>query len=327
MQCIRTILIGTGGYLPEKIVTNKDLEDIIDTSDAWIKERSGIESRHKIADNQTTSDMAYLAALRAIEDSGIDKNTIDMIICATVTPDRIFPSVASMVQHKLNIANLCPAFDVSAACAGFVYALSMADNFIKTGFVKTILVIGADAMTRLLDYTDRTTCVLFGDGAGAMIFTAQQGNGTKQDTGILATTLHTNGALGHILGCKGGAGTFGNPFGYLEMEGKEVFKTAITALSDVMYETLERAGIPSESVDYVVPHQANRRIMDATAKKIGITEDKVISTIAHHGNTSSASVPLAFDVAKKDGHIQKGHLVLMEAIGGGMAWGGCLLRV
>lgn len=327
MPCIRSVLVGTGGYLPEKIVTNKDLETIVNTSDAWIKERSGIESRHKIADTQTTSDMAYLASVRAIEDAGIDKNTIDMIICATVTPDRIFPSVASMVQHKLGIETLCPAFDVSAACAGFVYGLSIADNFIKTEFAKTILVIGADAMTRLLDYTDRTTCVLFGDGAGAMILTAQTEGGTHQETGILSTLLHTNGALGHILGCKGGAGTFENPFGYLQMEGKEVFKTAITALSEVMFETLAQAGITSEDVDYVVPHQANKRIMDATAKKIGITEDKIISTIAHHGNTSSASIPLAFDVAKKDGRIQKGHLVLMEAIGGGMAWGGCLLRV
>ena len=327
MSIIRTKILGTGGYLPEQIVTNHDLEKIVDTSNEWIVQRSGIHERRKIADHQTTSDLGGAAALQAIESAGIDKNQIDMIICATTTPDLIFPSTASIIQRKLGIDNLCPAFDVQAVCAGFMFAMNIANQYIQTQSAKYILVVGAESLTRILDYSDRTSCVLFGDGAGAMILGGVSGTGDNQDTGILSSILHTNGTLTDILKCGGGAGTHNLPFGYLQMNGPEVFKTAVTYLGDVMHETLNAVGLTGQDLDFIVPHQANGRIMDATAKKINAPEGCLVSTIAYHGNTSAASIPLAFDVAVRDGRIQSGHLVLMEAIGGGISWGGCLVRM
>lgn len=323
----RAKIIGTGSYLPQQVVTNFDLEKIVDTNDAWIKQRSGIVQRHRIADSQVTSDLGVEAALQAIHMAGITPHDIDMIICATTTPDLIFPSTASIIQRKLGITHHCAAFDVQAVCAGFMFALDIAEKYIQTQTAKTVLVIGAEALSRIIDYTDRTTCVLFGDGAGAMIVQAEQGQGTLDDTGILASKLHTNGHLTDILKCGGGVGTYQLPFGYLQMNGQEVFKTAVTYLSEVMQEVLDLAGITGKDLDYIVPHQANQRIMDATAKKINASEGCVISTIEMHGNTSAASIPLAFDTAYRDGRLKAGHLILMEAIGGGMSWGGCLVRL
>lgn len=316
-------IIGTGGYLPEQIVTNFDLEKIVDTTDEWIFQRSGIKQRHKIADNQVTSDLGVEASKKAIEMAGISVSEIDMIICATTTSDLIFPSTASVIQRKLGITHHCPAFDVQAVCAGFMFAMSIADKYIRLGEAKTILVIGAEALTRLLDYKDRTTCVLFGDGAGAMVVRADE----HPRKGILSTVLHTNGALAEILKCGGGVGTHNLPFGYLQMNGKEVFKTAVTYLSQVMQETLNKAGYNAEELDFIVPHQANMRIMQATAEKIGAGTEKLICTIEKHGNTSAASIPLAFDEAMRQRRFKEDNLILMEAIGGGMSWGGCLVRL
>ncbi|MEM6602441.1 MAG: beta-ketoacyl-ACP synthase III [Pseudomonadota bacterium] len=320
-SAFRSKILGTGSYLPEKILTNADLEKIVETTDQWIVERSGIKKRHVIGDDQMTSDMAVAAAEKAIIESGLDRNQIDMILCATTTPDMVFPATAAIIQKKLNITNHCAAFDVQAVCAGFIFALSTADQYIRSGSAKNILIIGADAMTRLVDYTDRSTCVLFGDGAGAMILGVADEGDTSD---ILATRLHTDGHLNDILKCEGYVGA-GQDFGYLAMEGKDVFKTAVTYLTEVMQETLDIAGLHGSDLDYIVPHQANQRIMDATAKKVGAREGSVISTIADHGNSSAASIPLAFDVAVKDGRLKRGHKILMEAIGGGMSWGGCVL--
>ncbi len=332
----KSVILGTGSYLPAKIVTNFDLEKIVDTTDIWITERSGIKQRHYIGDTETTSDMAYYAARNAIETAGINSNDIDMILCATVTPDFLFPSVAALVQHKLGMTNDCAAFDISVACAGFVYALSIADQFLKTGNAKNILVIGADSMSRIVDFTDRTTCVLFGDGAGAFIissdekYTAPFKGTSDKSADIMATVLKTNGGQGDILKTKGGAvGGICNShehYGYLTMKGQEVFKVAVKNLSDIMTQTLEKGNLPPHELDYVVPHQANQRIMTATAQKIGVSDDRVISYIAKHGNTSAASVPLAFDCAVRDGTLRRGHTILMEAIGGGMSWAGALIR-
>jgi len=332
VQTKQSIILGTGSFLPPKIVTNFDLEHIIDTTDAWITERSGIKQRHYVDDTLTTSDMAYYAAKQAIETANIDPNDIDMIICATITPDLILPSVAALVQHKLGITNHCAAFDVGAACAGFVYVLSIADQFLKTGHVKNILVIGADSMSRIVDFTDRATCVLFGDGAGAFIVsndndkTAQFQGTPDKPTDILATIMKTNGAQADILKSTNGIGSIGTGHGYLTMKGPEVFKVAVKNLSDIMQQTLEKANIMASDLDYVVPHQANQRIMTATAQKIGVSNDRVISYIAKHGNTSAASVPLAFDCAVRDGVLKRGQTILMEAIGAGMSWAGALIR-
>lgn len=332
MQKKQVVILGTGSYLPDNIVTNFDLEKKVDTTDAWITERSGIKQRHYIDASQTTSDMAFYAAQNAIDVSNIDKNDIDMIICATVTPDFVFPSVASLVQHKLGITNECAAFDISAACAGFVHGLSVAEQFLKTGNAKTILVIGADAMSRIVDFSDRTTCVLFGDGAGAFILSNDEKyisplKGTQTEpTDILATLMHANGSLTDILKVTGGAGNPHNKSGFLTMKGQDVFKVAVKNLSDIMAKTLHKGNLSAEKLDYIVPHQANQRIMTATAVKIGLSEDRVISYIAKHGNTSAASVPLAFDCAVRDGILKRGQTILMEAIGGGMTWAGALIR-
>lgn len=327
MTLKKTIITGTGSYLPERIVTNFDFEQKdIGTTDAWITERTGIKQRHFIDENQNTSDMAYHAAQKAIDDAGLKPHDIDLIICATITPDFVFPSVATIVQKKLGITNNCPAFDVSAACAGFVYALSVADSFIQCGNAKNILIIGADAMSRIVDQDDRTTCVLFGDGAGAFILSGISSQENHKQQGILATMLEANGHQLDILCSTGGAGNHLAKFGYLTMKGQDVFKVAVKNLSEIMTSTLEKAGLKPHDIDYIVPHQANQRIMDATAVKVGIDTNKVISYIAYHGNTSAASIPLAFDRAVKDAVIQRGHVVLVEAIGGGMTWGGAVFR-
>lgn len=328
----QAIILGTGSFLPPRVVTNSDLEKIVDTTDEWITERSGIKQRHYIDDDMTTSDMALYASERALKSTNIDKNAIDMIICATVTPDLTLPSVASLVQRKLGISNRCAAFDVSAACAGFVYILSIADQFLKTGQAQNILVIGADSMTRIVDFTDRSTCVLFGDGAGAFILSSDSKyisdlKGTdEKPADILATMMQANGMQSDILCTSGGVGSPGSKFGYLTMQGPEVFKSAVKNLTDVMYKTLEKGNLSPKDLDYIVPHQANQRIMTATAQKIGVSTDRVISYIANHGNTSAASVPLAFDCAVRDGILKRGQTILTEAIGGGMSWAGALLR-
>jgi len=326
VQTQHSVILGTGSYLPPKVVTNFDLEKIVDTTDAWITERSGIKQRHYVDETITTSDMAFYAAKNALNAANIDHNQIDMIICATITPDLTLPSVAALVQKKLNITNHCTAFDVSAACAGFVYIMSIADQFLKTGYAKNILIIGADSMSRIVDFTDRATCVLFGDGAGAFVLSTDQAYiKPYKNSGIITSILKNNGAQSDILCSTGGIGSYtGNH--YLTMKGPEVFKVAVKNLSSIMQETLDKANITAEQLDYIVPHQANQRIMTATAQKIGLPTDKVISYVAKHGNTSAASVPLAFDCAVRDGILKRNQTILMEAIGAGMSWAGALIK-
>jgi 3-oxoacyl-[acyl-carrier-protein] synthase-3 len=325
----QSVILGTGSFLPPKIVTNFDLEKIVDTTDSWITERSGIKQRHYVDANMTTSDMAYYAACNALKNAALDKNKIDMIICATITPDLILPSVAAIVQKKLGITNFCPAFDVSSACAGFVYILSIADQFLKTGHAKNILIIGADSMSRIIDFNDRTTCVLFGDGAGAFILSSNNASITNinaENSDILATIMKTNSEQIDILRSTSGIGSIGTEYGYLTMKGPDVFKIAVKNLSDIMKETLDKANIHVKDLDYIVPHQANQRIMTATAQKLGLSENHVVSYVANHGNTSAASIPLAFDCAVQDGILKRGHTILMEAIGAGISWAGALIR-
>ncbi len=314
-------IIGTGSYLPNKVLTNFDLEKIVDTTDEWIVSRSGIRERHIAADGEMTSDLALQASLKAIEAAGIEACDIDLIIVATTSPDKMFPSTACILQDKLGITNGGAAFDLQAVCGGFVYALNTADLYIRGGQAKTVLVVGAEVMSRMLDWTDRATCVLFGDGAGAVILQA------STEPGVLAVKLHADGrhhaqlrADGNI--CNGAVK--GEPF--IKMEGQAVFKFAVTVLSRVVDEVLSDAGLSGSDIDWLVPHQANIRIIEATAKKLGLSMDNVVVTVAGHGNTSSASIPLALDVAVRDGRIKAGQNILMEAIGGGFTWGAVLLK-
>lgn len=316
-------IIGTGRYLPEKVLTNKDLEAMVDTSDEWIRERTGIEQRHIAADNQTTCDLAEQASLKAIEMAGINAQSIDMIIVATTTPDKIFPSTACLLQQRLNIHG-CPAFDVQAVCTGFVYAISVADQFIKTGMAKRVLVVGAETLSRITNWSDRTTCILFGDGAGAMILEA------SAEPGILSTHIHADGQYETLLHVPSGPSKLPQTDDVAErtmsMKGNEVFKVAVNTLSRIANETLEANGLTKDQIDWLVPHQANLRIISATGKKLGLKESQVVVTVNKHANTSSASVPMAFDEAIRDGRIQRGQLVLMEAFGGGFTWGSALIR-
>jgi 3-oxoacyl-[acyl-carrier-protein] synthase-3 len=321
---IRSQVVGCGSFLPDNLVTNDDLAKKIDTSDEWIRARTGILRRHIARDGEKTSDLAVEASRAALLDAGLDAGEIDLIVCATTTPDQTFPSVATMVQSRLGMGHGA-AFDVQAVCAGFLYALSVADNFIKSGQVKTVLVIGAETMSRLMDWTDRTTCVLFGDGAGALILQAHDGQGTNADRGVLKTKIQSDGRLHDLLYVDGGPSTT-QTTGYLRMQGKEVFKHAVNNMSGIITDVAESAGVPVSAIDWVVPHQANQRILDGTARKLGLPPERVISTIADHGNTSAASVPLALVEAVKDGRIKKNDLVLLEAIGGGLAWGAALVR-
>ncbi len=321
---IRSHVIGCGAYLPKTIVTNADLARRMDTSDEWIRTRTGIRQRHIAAPGQKTSDLAVEAANAALADAGATAQDIDLVICATTTPDETFPSVGTMIQSRIGMTRGA-AFDVQAVCSGFIYALAVADNFIKAGQARTALVVGAETMSRLMDWNDRGTCVLFGDGAGAVVLNAGDGKGTPDDRGILNTKLFSDGRLHDLLYVDGGPSTTGTT-GFLRMQGKEVFKHAVTDISAAIEASAEAAGVPVSEIDWFVPHQANQRILDGVAKKLHADPAKVISTVATHGNTSAASVPLTLATAVADGRIQRGHLVLLEAMGGGLTWGAGLIR-
>jgi 3-oxoacyl-[acyl-carrier-protein] synthase-3 len=312
-------IAGTGSYLPEKILSNADLEKMIDTTDEWIFTRTGIRERHIVAENEFTSDMAVNAALKAIEVAQIAPNDIDLIIVATTTPDRTFPSTACLVQEKLGIRNNCPAFDIQAVCSGFVFALATADKFIKSGAAKRALVIGADAMSRITDWSDRSNCILWGDGSGAVVLEV------SDEEGVISTHLHSNGSYADLLMVEKGVS---NPSGLktITMEGNAVFKVAVNTLDAIVDETLEANGMAKSDVNWLVPHQANIRILQSTAKKLGMSMDQVVVTVDKHGNTSAASIPLALDVAVRDGRIKRGETILMEAFGGGFTWGSVLMK-
>lgn len=312
-------ILGTGSYLPSRVVTNADLEKIVDTTAAWIQERTGIEKRHLVADGETCCDLAEAAARNALEAAGIQASDLDLIIVGTTTPDQLFPSVACLLQQRLDLHG-CPAFDVQAVCTGFVYALSVADKFIRTGAAKRALVVGSETLSRIVDWTDRTTCVLFGDGAGAFVLEA------SDEPGIISTHLHADGAYKDLLQVPGGLGTGPDISRYIEMKGNEVFRFAVTTLGRIVEETLEANNLSKSDIDWLIPHQANIRIIQATARKLDLPMDRVVVTVEEHGNTSSASIPLAFDQAVRDGRIKRGETLLMEAFGGGFTWGSVLLR-
>ncbi len=316
-------IAGTGSYLPEKVLTNADLEKMVETSDEWIQSRTGIRERHIAAEGETTSDLGYNAALRALEAAGIDASQLDMIVVGTTTPDLIFPSTACLIQAKLGVAG-CPAFDVNAACSGFVFALGVADKFIRSGDCKHVLVIGTETLTRMVDWNDRTTCVLFGDGAGAVVLKADE------ETGILSSHLHADGSKKELLwnpvGVSAGFKDGANGGGTINMKGNDVFKYAVKALDSVVDETLAANGLDKSDLDWLIPHQANLRIIEATAKRLEMSMDKVVVTVDKHGNTSSGSVPLALDAAVRSGKVERGQLLLLEAFGGGFTWGSALLR-
>lgn len=320
----RSVILGTGSYLPARVLTNKEMESLVDTSDEWIVQRTGIRQRHVAAEDETTADMAIIAARRALEASGLTGGDIDGVIVATSTPDTTFPSVAVKVQAALG-GKHGPVFDVHAVCAGFVYALTVADSLIRTGAAKRLLVVGAEKMTSILNWEDRTTCVLFGDGAGAVVLEGQKGAGNLNDSGVISTHLHADGDLRDILYVNGGVSST-QTAGHIVMEGKEVFRHAVALMADVVNEALEHNGIGSEAIDWLVPHQANIRIIEGTAKKLGIGLDQVVLTVDRHGNTSAASIPLALDEAVRDGRIERGDMLLLEALGSGLTWGAALVR-
>lgn len=324
MAAIRSIVSGTGSYLPENILTNADLENKVDTSDEWIIARTGIKQRHIAADDQLTSDLAVEAAIKALESAEIEANDIDLIVVATSTSDQTFPSTATTVQRKLGIIKGA-AFDVQAVCSGFVFALTTADNFIKAGQAKHVLVIGAEIFSRILDWEDRTTCVLFGDGAGAVVLSAKEGIGDNSDQGILASRIHSDGRYNDMLYVDGGVSST-QTVGHLRMQGKEVFRHAVVNLAAVVGEVLEDTKMTSDDIDWIVPHQANKRILDGTARKLKISPEKVVVTVDKHANTSAASIPLALDEAVRDGRITRNDILILEAMGGGFTWGACLLR-
>ncbi len=315
---------GCGAYLPANVVTNEDLAKKVDTSDEWIFARTGIRQRHIANNDEMTSDLAYFAASRAVDNAGINPKDIDLIVVGTTTPDDTFPATAVKVQSRLGLSGGA-AFDVQAACSGFIYALSIADSMIRSGQVKTAIVIGADTLSKLLNWKDRTTCVLFGDGAGALVLQAQESDRDGSQTGVLSTHLHSDGNLRDILYCESDLVVGGDPR-VIKMEGKEVFKHAVTNLAHVVIEALDSNNLTDADIDWLVPHQANKRIIDSTAKKLKMSDDKVVLTIADHANTSAASIPLALNSAIKDGRIQPGNLLLMEAMGGGLTWGAALVR-
>jgi 3-oxoacyl-[acyl-carrier-protein] synthase-3 len=316
-------ITGTGSYLPKKVLTNADLEKIVETTDEWITERTGIKKRHIAEDGETTCDLAEQAARNAIDAAGLDIKDIDLIVVATTTPDRIFPSTACLLQQRLDIHG-CAAFDVQAVCTGFIYALGVADKFIQTGSAKNALVVGAETMSRTVDWTDRTTCVLFGDGAGAVVLSA------SDEPGIMSTHLHADGKYEALLTVPAGVSEQPERFrqgeAFMQMKGNEVFKMAVNTLGRIVDETLEANNLQKSDIDWLVPHQANIRIINATAKKLSMPMDNVVVTVDEHGNTSAASVPLALDIAVRDGRIQRGQTVLLEAFGGGFTWGSALLK-
>lgn len=320
---IRAVVMGVGHYLPERLVPNSELETLVETSDEWIRSRSGIERRHFAAEGQTTSDLAIRAAQAALADAGMNAEDVDAIILATSTADLTFPSAATMVQAGLGMSRGF-AFDVQAVCAGFVYAMANANALILSGQAKRILVIGAETFSKLMDWSDRSTCVLFGDGAGAVLLEAVESDGTAADRGILSTDLHSDGRFRDLLYVDGGVST--GTTGYLRMQGKEVFRHAVEKLAETAHTALEKVGLTSGDVDWIVPHQANIRIIEATAKRMQVPMDRVVVTVQDHGNTSAASIPLALSVGKARGQIKPGDLVVTEAIGGGLAWGSVVLR-
>ncbi|SIN84269.1 3-oxoacyl-[acyl-carrier-protein] synthase III [Sulfurivirga caldicuralii] len=316
-------IVGTGGYLPEKILTNADLEQMVDTSDAWIRERTGIEQRHIAADDQTTSDLAEQAARQALDMANLAPEDLQLIVVATTTPDKIFPSTACLLQQRLGNHG-APAFDVQAVCSGFIYALSVADQFIRAGMVRNALVVGAETLSRIIDWSDRNTCVLFGDGAGAVVLEV------GEEPGVINTHIHADGQYENLLHVPSGVSkkpiTDSISERSMHMRGSEVFKVAVNTLSQVATETLARNGVAPEELDWLVPHQANKRIIDATARKLKMKPEQVVLTVNRHANTSAASVPLALNEAVRDGRIQPGQLILMEAFGGGFTWGSALVR-
>ncbi|WP_426164517.1 beta-ketoacyl-ACP synthase III [Sandarakinorhabdus sp. DWP1-3-1] len=321
---IRARIIGTGSYLPQHILSNVELAARVDTSDEWIVERTGIRQRHIAAEGEFTSDLATEAARKALESCGLTPDDIDLIVVATATPDQTFPACATVVQHKLGMIHGV-AFDVAAVCSGFLYALQVADALITSGAYRTALVIGAETFSRILDWEDRGTCVLFGDGAGAVVLRAEAGTGTAVDRGILATRLHSDGRYNDLLYVDGGPGSTGTT-GKLRMKGREVFRHAVTNLAAVMTETLGAAGLDPAEVAWVIPHQANLRILEGTAKKLGLPIERVVVTVDRHANTSAASVPLALDAAVRDGRVKANDLLLLEAMGGGFTWGAAAVR-
>ncbi len=321
----RSVIRGVGSYLPANVITNDDLAKRIDTSDEWIRERTGIRRRHIAADDEKTSDLAIAACRQALDRAGVKGEDVDLFIVATATPDNTFPATAAKVQAVLGRPGV-PSFDVQAVCSGFVYGLSVADNAIRCGQAKTVLFAGAETFSRILDWEDRSTCVLFGDGAGAVVLTAEEGEGTTQDRGVLSTHLHSDGRQHDLLYVDGGASST-QTTGYVRMAGREVFRHAVVNLAETINEALAANDIDIDEVDWLVPHQANKRILDSTAKKLGIPEDKVIVTVEDHANTSAASIPLALAAGVDDGRIKPGHLLLMEAMGGGFTWGSALVRM
>ena len=325
MSLIRTAVTGVGGYLPETVVTNADLARVVDTSDEWIRERTGILERRRAAPDQAASDLAVEAARAALRAAGRTAADLDLIVVATTTPDLTFPATAAIVQRKLG-APVLPAFDIQAVCSGFVYALSVVDGFVARGLARCALVIGAETMTRLMDYTDRATCVLFGDGAGAVVVEPVQGDGTPSDRGLLGFALRCDGTKQDMLYVDGGPSTNGQ-VGHLRMAGQQVFRNAVVNIAEGMVAAAEVAGVPMGAVDWFIPHQANERILQGVAHRVGIDEAKVVRTVARHANTSAASIPLALDEAIRDGRVRPGQLLLLEAMGGGLTWGACMLRL
>ena len=325
---IRSKIIGCGSYLPERLVTNSELTDKIDTTDEWIETRTGIRQRYLAADGELTSDLAVKAAEKTLEQANISATEIDMIVLATTTPDSTFPATATTVQHRLGMINGA-AFDIQAVCSGFIFGLSVADNFIKSGQCKTVLLIGAETFSRILDWNDRSTCVLFGDGAGAVLLRAAESKTNKLDknlsSGILSTHLHSDGSTNNLLYVDGGPSST-QTVGHVRMNGREVFRHAVNNFSSVVEETLKANDLDTKDIDWVVPHQANKRILDGTRKKLGLSAEKIVITVDRHANTSAASIPLALNVAVRDGRIKKGDLVLMLAMGGGLTWGASLVR-
>ena len=324
MSVVRSQIVGCGAYLPEKILSNADLAKLVDTNDAWIVERTGIRRRRVAEKGELTSDLALRAAQAALADANIGVDALDLIVVATTTPDETFPAVATRVQARLGMTRGA-AFDVQAVCSGFIYGLSVADNFIKAGQAKTVLLIGAETMSRLMDWSDRSTCVLFGDGAGAIVLQAGSGRGDASDQGVLSTELYSDGRLHDLLYVDGGPSTT-QTTGFLRMQGPEVFKHAVVNTTAAIEQAARDGGIAVSDIDWIVPHQANQRILDATARRLGIPAARIISTIAEHGNTSAASVPLALAEGIADGRIKRGNLLLLEAMGGGFTWGAALVR-
>ncbi len=324
MSILRSQIVGCGSYLPARIVTNAELAERVDTTDAWIVQRTGIRQRHVAAADETTSVIGLRAAQAALADAGMKASEIDLIIVATATPDHTFPATATQIQAALGIEDGV-AFDLQAVCSGFVFALTTADKFLSTGAARTALVIGAETFSRILDWEDRTTCVLFGDGAGAVVLKAARGEGTLADRGVLATHIRSDGRYKDKLYVDGGPGST-RTVGFLRMEGKEVFRHAVQNLAETVRHTFAETGLSGADIDWFVPHQANRRIIDATADKLGIGHERVVITVDRHGNTSAASIPLALAEAHRDGRIKPGQLVLIEAMGGGFTWGSALIR-